>query len=144
MSEIRTLTALDYEKIINLWAEAGLPYKPQGRDSKEMLTKEMLLPQTVFLGIDDGSDKMIAMGIANFDGRRGWINRVAVDPDWRGQNLAGQIIDACEKFLYKQGAVVICALIEDINYPSISTFQKNGYTCEQTIKYFTKRNSQDA
>ena len=71
MSEIRILNALDYEKIINLWAEAGLPYKPQGRDSKEMLTKEMSLPQTAFFGIDDGSEKMIAMGISNFDGRRG-------------------------------------------------------------------------
>jgi len=137
---IKPLTIDDYELIIELWADAGLPFKPDGRDSREMMGAEMLLPQTVFLGFfEDG--RMLAMGIGNYDGRRGWVNRVAVDPDRRGEGLAGQIIDLVEDNLKEQGAIVICALIEDINYPSISCFQNHGYVCEDSIKYFTKRRS---
>lgn len=137
---IRPLTIDDYDLIIELWSDAGLPFKPEGRDSREMMGAEMMLPQTVFLGLfEDG--RMLGMGIGNFDGRRGWVNRVAVDPDRRGEKLAGKIISEIEENLEEQGAVVICALIEDINYPSISCFQKQGFVCEQDFKYFAKRRS---
>ncbi|MDF1545247.1 MAG: GNAT family N-acetyltransferase [bacterium] len=141
--ELKPLTIDNYDAIISLWAEAGLPFKPFGRDSREFMSKEMALSHTAFFGIFDDR-KLIAVGIANYDGRRGWVNRVAVDPDQRGQGLAGRIIAECEAFLRAQGAVVICALIETVNSPSISCFQKDGYQYEKEIGYFTKRDSAEA
>ncbi|HKK20740.1 MAG TPA: GNAT family N-acetyltransferase, partial [candidate division Zixibacteria bacterium] len=70
-------------------------------------------------------------------------NRLAVDPDFRGLGLAGVLIEVCEKFLKDRGAVVISALIEDINYPSITTFRKAGYHCHDELRYFAKRESND-
>ncbi len=139
-TEIRELTIDDYDEIIRLWQDAGLEYKPEGRDRREMMAAEMARPFCVFLGLFE-NDRMIGLGIANWDGRRGWINRVAIDPDLRGKKLAGTIIKACEDFLYEQGAVVICALIHEVNAPSMACFENNGYRCEGEIKYFTKRNS---
>jgi ribosomal protein S18 acetylase RimI-like enzyme len=139
---IRRLISDDYDDIIQLWSDAGLPYKPLGRDSRQRLTAEMALDFCAFYGLFEDR-RMLAMGIANFDGRRGWVNRVAVHPDFRGMNLAGEIIRECEEFLTKQGALVICALIEDVNYPSISCFQNQGYECLQSILYYSKRESDD-
>lgn len=136
--QVKELLIDDYDEIIRLWADSGLPYKPFGRDSREMVMLEMERINCSYWGIED-KDNLIACGVANFDGRRGWINRVAVHPDFRGKQLARLIIEACEKFLYKIGAVVICALIEEINYPSISSFQNVGYSCEKDFLYFTKR-----
>lgn len=141
--EIRKLSIENFDEILRVWSFAGLPFKPRGRDSREMMAKEMVNPNCAFFGLFDG-DKMVAVVIANFDGRRGWINRLAVDPDYRGQGLAKELIEQSEQFLKSVGAVVICALIEDINYPSISCFQSSGYSCEDEIKYFTKRPSPDA
>lgn len=141
--EIRPLSIDDYDDMIRVWLVAGLPFKPKGRDRREAIAKEMANPDCLFLGMYE-DERIIAVGIANYDGRRGWINRLAVDPDFRGHGLAGQMIDRFEQFLQSRGAVVICALIEDINYPSISAFQKTGYNCEENIKYFTKRPSRDA
>ena len=141
--ELRILSIDNYNEIICLWADAGLPFKPNGRDSREMMAKEMALPQVLYIGMFD-NDKMIGVGIANFDGRRGWVNRVAIDPDQRGKKLAAVIIEKLEAFLYEQGAVVICALVEDENSPSISCFQNNDYTFEGSIGYFTKRNSPES
>ena len=141
--EIKRLSIVDFDEIIRVWSFAGLPFKPKGRDSREMMEKEMANPDCAFFGIADG-DKMIAVVIANFDGRRGWINRLAVDPEYRGQGLGKELIAKAEEFLREVGAVVICALIEEINYPSISRFQSVGYNCEPEIKYFTKRPSADA
>lgn len=141
--EIRKLSIDYYDEIIRIWAIAGLPYKPKGRDRKDMIAKEMANHNCAFFGLFEG-DSMIGIGIANFDGRRGWINRVAVDPDYRGMGFAGEIIKECETFLKSVGAVVMCALIEEINYPSISCFQNAGYSLAPPIKYFTKRPSGDA
>lgn len=141
--DLRRLTIEDYDRLLSVWADSGLPYKPSGRDSREMIAKEMALPQCAFFGLIE-DDHMIAVGLANFDGRRGWINRVAVDPDRRGEGIASEIIDVCETFLRQQGAVVICALIEDMNYPSISCFQTHGFVFEGEIGYFTKRDSSDS
>jgi len=139
---IRQLMADDYDDIIQLWADAGLPYKLLGRDSRERISFEMALDHCAFYGLFE-DDRMLAVGIANFDGRRGWVNRVAVNPDFRGMNLAGEIIRECEEFLKGKGALVICGLIEDVNYPSISCFQNQGYECLQSILYYSKRESDD-
>ncbi len=142
-SEIRELTINDYDEIIRIWAISGLPYKPKGRDSKEMMTKEMALEICQYFGLYQ-NDTLVGVAIANYDGRRGWINRVAVDPDYRSQGFAGRLITRCSEFLESSGAVVLCALIEDMNYPSISTFGKEGFTHFKEIAYFTKRHSDDA
>ena len=140
---MRRLTIDDHSAILDLWRAAGLPCKPRGRDSREMMALEMQRSVCAFFGLFDG-ERMLAVGIANFDGRRGWVNRVSVHPDSRGIGLGGRMIEACESFLYELGAVVICTLIEDVNGPSITTFQKAGYSCENSIRYFTKRQSPEA
>jgi len=140
--QLRRLTIEDYEQIIELWAVSGLPFRPHGRDSKELMVKEMNFPGAAFFGLFV-DEQMVGVCIANYDGRRGWINRLAIHPDYRGQNLSGSLIEESEKFLYSIGAHVICALIMDINYPSITTFNKAGYNGEDELKYFAKRPSAD-
>lgn len=139
-AKLRDLTIDDYDQIICLWQDAGLEHRPQGRDSLEMMGKEMASPHCAFFGLFE-EGRMVGVGIANWDGRRGWVNRVAIDPDQRGKRYASVIIKACEDFLRECGAVVICALIFELNTPSMSCFENEGYVCDSTFKYFSKRNS---
>ncbi len=139
---LRKLTDEDYDDIIRIWADAGLPYRPRGRDSKERVTTEIYREDTSYFGLFE-DDRMIAVGLATYDGRKGWINRVAVDPDRRGKGFGGRIIEACEKFLKNCGAEVIAVLIEEVNTPSISLFRKHGYTPMKDVLYFSKRDSWD-
>ena len=142
-TSIRRLSIADYEDILQLWAMAGLPHKPKGRDSKPSMAAEMNLPQCRYFGLFV-DDEMLGVAIANYDGRRGWVNRVAIHPDYRGKRLAGLLIQECEKFLESQGAVVMCALINEMNTPSMATFERAGFLCESRFKYFAKRKSADA
>ncbi len=140
--DLRRLTADDYDDIIRVWGDAGLPYKPEGRDNRTRIALEIERDDTAFYGLfEDG--RMLAVGLAIFDGRKGWINRVAVDPDRRGEGFGGEIMKACERFLKERGAEIIAALIEDINSPSISLFQKQGYVVMKEVLYFSKRDSED-
>ena len=139
-TSIRRLSIADYDEILRLWSLAGLPHKPLGRDSRESMTREMALPQCRYFGLFD-HDEMIGVIIANYDGRRGWLNRLAIHPDRRGIGLAGMLIREAELFLQEQGAVVMCGLIGELNTPSMACFEKAGFVCESDFKYFAKRKS---
>lgn len=136
--QIRRLTIDDYDALVRVWGLAGLSIRPNGRESREMIEKEMARDLCAFFGVFDG-DKMVAVTIAQYDGRRGWINRLAVEPDYRGQGLALELVAECEKFLEQYGEVVIAALVEDVNSPSLALFEKAGYVCMNEIKYWSKR-----
>ena len=38
--DIRRLTIADYGDMIRVWSDAGLPFKPLGRESRESLSKK--------------------------------------------------------------------------------------------------------
>lgn len=140
--EIRELTIDDYDEMIRVWADAGLPYRPLGRDRKDRIAKEIERADTIFVGLFEGG-KLLALGLATYDGRKGWINRVAVDPDYRRQGLATDIIRECEAFLERQGAEIVACLVEDYNLPSMALFQKLGYLYSEDVLYFSKRKSEE-
>jgi ribosomal protein S18 acetylase RimI-like enzyme len=140
--ETRTLTIEDYEEITRLWAKAGLPFKPTGRDSKEAMAVQMAANPQYFLGAYDG-DRLIGTAVLSCDLRRGWINRLAVDPSYRRRNIAGALTVESEKRLRKAGVRIFCALIDDDNLPSKALFRKCGYVEHRDIVYFSKRDSAD-
>lgn len=137
---IGRLTPEDYDEIIRLWEEAGLPYKPKGRDSRESMEKQMRANPEFFIGAFDG-EKLIGTVIASFDGRRGWINRLAVHPDYRRRGIGRLLIKEAEKVLKKKGAWIICALIERENKQSLNLFKKCGYKPSENLVYVSKRES---
>lgn len=141
--EYRILTPDSYDDLIALWKKAGLSFRPNGRDRRERVEQEMTDPHCRFIGLFE-IDRLIGVVIANYTFRRAWIERLAVDPDYRGQGLAGKLIAEAESFLNDKGALVISALIEDTNDRSIRAFTKAGYAVMDEIKYFSKRPFPDA
>ena len=140
---IEKLSINDYDEIIRIWTISGLTFKPKGRDSRSMIKIEMQNSNCCYFGLYK-NNVLIGTAIANFDCRRGWVNRVAIDPDFRHKGFAGKLITRCNEFLESIGAIVICALIEETNTPSVSTFNKAGFIAEKKFIYFTKRQSSDA
>ncbi|HWR82308.1 MAG TPA: GNAT family N-acetyltransferase [Candidatus Deferrimicrobium sp.] len=142
-TSIRKLKINDYDELIRVWADAGLDYRPLGRDSRDRITREMERSDTAFFGLFE-NERLVAAGLATFDGRKGWINRVAVDPEARRQGLGSAIITECEAFLQARGAEIIACLIEDYNLPSMALFQRHGYLFHDDTHYFSKRKSPDS
>lgn len=138
----RRLTIDDYDALIRVWADSGLPYKPRGRDSRDKIEKQMSLYHCGFFGVFDGG-KLVGAVVATYDGRKGWINRIGAHPDYRRQGIAGMLIKECETFLHGLGAEVIGALIEQYNFPSMELFQKNEYLFHEGLYHFSKRRSKE-
>jgi predicted N-acetyltransferase YhbS len=140
--EIRKLTINNYEEIIKLWARASLPYKQKGRDGKEAIVAEMNANPEFFLGAFE-DNRLVGMVIISCDMRKGWLNRLAVDPDYRHCGIAKALIAESEKILRKHGVRIFCALIEDYNTASKKLFNECGYLEHRDIIYFSKRDSSE-
>ncbi|HZY43839.1 MAG TPA: GNAT family N-acetyltransferase [Anaerolineae bacterium] len=141
MVNIRHLTVEDYNAAIALWQRSGLPsIRPQGRDSKDEFAQQIDRGQIVIGLEDDG--KLIGIVVATNDTRKGWINRLAIDPDDRRKGYGAQLIHAAEDALRSIGIKVIAALIEDWNDASLALFKREGYAVHSDIVYVSKRDSE--
>ena len=85
----------DYDGVMALWTRAGLDHQPTGRDSKANLERELADPNVDILVAVIG-DRIIGSVIGTNDGRNGWVNRLAVDPDHRGEGIAKALVEGVE------------------------------------------------
>jgi ribosomal protein S18 acetylase RimI-like enzyme len=95
-----------------------------------------------FLGAYD-QNRLVGTVIASYDLRRGWINRLAVDPEYRRRGVSQKLIAAAEKVLRKKSARIIGALIDNYNVASLSLFKKYGYVEHHDVVYVSKRDSDE-
>ncbi|MCK4313111.1 MAG: GNAT family N-acetyltransferase, partial [Candidatus Cloacimonetes bacterium] len=121
--KIRDFEIEEYDILIELWEKTGLPYRPLGRDSKENISKQIEKPNIFFLFVEI-EDKIIGSIIISHDGRKGWINRVAILSEYRNLGIASYLIDDAEKRLKKIGINIVASLIEDWNLKSLKLFDK--------------------
>jgi len=138
--KIRDFEIEEYDILIELWEKAELPYRPLGRDSKENISKQIEQSNISFLFVEI-EEKIVGSIIISHDGRKGWINRVAILPEYRKLGIASYLIDDAEKRLKKIGIDIVACLIEDWNIQSLKLFDKLGYIRHPDIIYFTKRES---
>jgi len=134
---VRRLGPADIPDIYMLWGEAGLHVTPEGRDSAEHISREMEQESAIFLGAFLGGE-MVGVVVATDDGRKGWVNRLAVRPKHRKGGLARVLMRACEDAFKELGLGLSCALIEDWNDPSLRLFEKEGYVLRKDVFYFRK------
>lgn len=138
----RPFTEVDYPAVMALWQLTGIPCKPQGRDSKEKILKEIESPGTLFL-VAELEGQVIGVVLATHDGRKGWINRLAVQPEHQGRGLASRLLMEAENHLYACGMEIITCLIEDDNSHSMEFFRRKEYVEHRDIIYFSKRKYPD-
>jgi ribosomal protein S18 acetylase RimI-like enzyme len=143
--QLRQLSLDDYDDLLSLWQRAGLhSVKPGGRDSREALARQLATGVMTMLGIEI-EGRLVAAAIVTHDSRKGWINRLAVDPDHRRKGYGTRLVEASEDLLREQDIPVIAALVMSHNASSLALFQKAGYgEVDSGIHYLTKRESEDA
>jgi GNAT superfamily N-acetyltransferase len=125
--EVLVLGPDDYEEVLALWARAGLPARPEGRDSPEAFRRQYDVGLQRAIGIREVG-LLVAVAILTHDGRKGWINRLAVDPGQRRRGYASILVAEAERWFRDEvGIEVFSALIHTHNDHSRTLFAELGY-----------------
>jgi N-acetylglutamate synthase len=137
-SVIRKAGRGDYEDLVSLWTRAGLRHQPNGRDSRANLEREFTDPKVDFL-VAFSAERMIGCVIGTNDGRKGWINRLAVDPEHRGEGVAKALLESLEGCFSARSLKIFSCLIMTDNEPSRSLFEGIGYERHPEVVYYSKK-----
>jgi ribosomal protein S18 acetylase RimI-like enzyme len=100
--------------------------RTHGRDSRTAIRSQLRIARNRYLGAFDGG-RLVGAVLGTQDGRKGWINRLAVHPDYRRRRLASRLVRTCERGLREQGIRMFAALIEPENSASEAVFRALGY-----------------
>jgi ribosomal protein S18 acetylase RimI-like enzyme len=141
--DLRAMTRLELEHLPILWVAADLPFRPHGRDTYPALEAQWHRNTDGFIGAFD-SGALVGSVVATDDGRRGYINRLAVHPAYRRRGLAVRLVEEAERLLKRRGLTVITALIEDSNIASRTFFASQGYQHLPEVLYYAKRESPES
>jgi ribosomal protein S18 acetylase RimI-like enzyme len=137
-STLCVLGESDYQEIIDLWRRAGLAIRAEGRDSASAFSRQMQWSVQRVVGLRAGG-RLVAVAVLTHDGRKGWINRLAVEPAYRRRGLARRLIAEAERwFTQDLGLEVWAALIEKHNLASQALFEETGYE-HVDLFYVSKR-----
>jgi N-acetylglutamate synthase-like GNAT family acetyltransferase len=127
----------DYDRVVDLWKESGLKVETNGIDSFEVIRKSLsLMPQLHMVAEDKG--EIVGVIIGSFDVRKGYLHRLAVKREYRGQGIAKKLISYIEAELIKLGSKRIDCLIFKNNPISKSLLKKMGYEPAYNVLYLTK------
>ena len=78
--QIKRFTIESYETVVNLWRKSGISVG--STDTREELEKMLQRNPNLFL-IGKINEKIIGVVMGGFDGRRGYVHHLAIDPDYQ-------------------------------------------------------------
>ncbi len=136
--KIRRATPADYDSLIELWQISDSHIDPQGRESRPNFLRQLeLFPDLYLVAVH--ADRIVGVVLGSHDGRKGWINRLAVHPDSRRRKIAQGLVSACDTAIRAHGIDLVAALVETHNHSSASLFRRLAYE-ELPVFYFRKPN----
>ncbi len=130
---IRRATIDDAPALLALWQRAEST--PSHTDNVAALTRVIEAPHArVFLADDDGL--VVGSLIATFDGWRGNVYRMAVDPEYRRQGIARELAThACEWF-EAVDARRVTALVEGDRPVAQAFWTSAGFSWQQEMRRY--------
>lgn len=128
---IQSFTLEQYEEVVSLWQRSGL--KLSRSDTPEGIRRKLKRDKELFLIAQADDDKIVGAVMGSYDGRRGWINHLAVAPDCQGQDLGTRLMQELEERLAALGCDKINLLIEPQNSRVQAFYDKLGFAADELI-----------
>jgi L-amino acid N-acyltransferase YncA len=122
--QIRVFETADEAEVVSLWERCGL-VRPWNNPRKDIARKLAVQRELFLVGVIDRL--VVASVMAGYDGHRGWINYLAVDPACRGQGLARRMVAAVEEDLRRAGCAKINLQIRRDNHDAVAFYRRVGF-----------------
>ncbi len=121
----------EYESaVIELWWKCNL-LRPQNDPKKDIARKMKVNPELFLVGVE--GNKVIATVMGGYDGHRGWVNYVGVDPAYQKTGVGRQMMDALEDKLKAIGCPKFNLLVRKDNIGAIEFYKKLGFIPDDCI-----------
>ena len=114
----------DYERVVELWREAGIILRVG--DEREGIGLKLQRDPDLFLMAED-DQQILGVVLGAWDGRRGWINHLAVKEGHKRSGIGRSLVRELERRLIGKGALKVNAQIYKSNRVSVEFFNSLNY-----------------
>ncbi len=128
--EIRAFQAADEEAVVALWRRCDL-VRPWNDPHKDIRRKLAVRPDLFLVGVIDGQIRACVM--AGYEGHRGWLNYLAVDPEYQRQGLARSMVTEAERLLREAGCPKINLQVRASNQGVVEFYRRLGYSTDDVV-----------
>lgn len=126
----RPYAPADEEAVIALWKACGL-LRPQNDPLKDIARKLRVNPEWFLVG--EAGGRVIASVMAGYEGHRGWINYLAVDPLSQRSGIGRALMAAAEERLRAAGCPKINLQVRPDNPEVIEFYRRIGFNVEGSV-----------
>ena len=127
---IRSFQISDEPDVIDLWHRCNLVV-PQNDPKKDIEMKLRMQPELFFVGVI--YNRIVSTIMSGYDGHRGWIYYLAVDPDFQQNGIGRRMVEKAEMKLRKLGCQKINLQIRNSNKSVIAFYKHIGFLDEDVI-----------
>ena len=128
--KIREFKIKDYPIVRSLWQVAGLTLRP-GDELEDVKLKLQRDPDLFLVAEED--ERIVGSVIGGWDGRRGWIYHLAVDPEHQRKGIGMGLVREVEKRLVAKGTKKVNAQVYKWNEKSSEFFKAIGYEVQPDL-----------
>ena len=127
---IRPFAEGDRAAVIELWRRCGLvvPWNDPAADIDRKLRVD---PDLFVVGLKESV--LVASAMGGYDGHRGSIFYLAVDPGHRGRGCGAKIVDHIADLLRRRGCPKLNILVRGANREVVDFYRRLGFTPDEVI-----------
>jgi ribosomal protein S18 acetylase RimI-like enzyme len=129
--QIRVYQDSDEQAVIALWNEVLPPTAPHHDPATAIRQKLAVERDLFFVATVEGAVVGTVMG--GYDGHRGWVYSVAVNPRHRRQGIGGALLRRLEEALRARGCLKVNLQVRASNAGVIAFYEKLGFAAEEII-----------
>ena len=128
--KIRSYSSKDRDQVITLWQNVFSDDSLHNEPSK-VIDAKLAIDELLFVAEDN--DAIIGTAMAGYDGHRGWLYLVAVDPQQRRKGIGQQLVKHTMQALKTVGCVKVNLQIRSTNNQVVSFYESIGFVSEDRI-----------
>ena len=128
--DVRTYSPQDEKAVVELWKICNL-IRPWNNPHLDIQRKMRVNPELFLVGTID--DRVIATAMGGYEGHRGWVNYLAVDPAHQRQGLGHRMMQEIEKRLLEMGCPKINLQVREGNTSALEFYNRIGYKDDHAV-----------
>ncbi len=128
--DIRLFSEDDRRQVVRLW-KTVFADDPPHNEPDHVITAKLKVDELLFVAVDKGT--LLGTIMAGYDGHRGWLYSVAVDPQQQKNGIGRQLVEHALASLREHGCAKVNLQIRSGNSEVITFYKKLGFETEERV-----------
>lgn len=127
---IRPFVSSDEDAVVAVWERSGL-VRSWNDPHKDIERKLRVRPDLFLVAEHDGV--IVGTVMVGYDGHRGWINYLGVDPTYQRQGIGRALMEEAERLLRAAGCPKINLQVRTSNTSAIDFYRQIGFAVDDVV-----------